>query len=374
MKDVFKRLTAEGVSVWLDDISRDRLDSGSLARLVETGRVTGVTSNPTIFEQALTSGSAYREQLAGLAGRGVHAEEAVRELTTHDIRWACDELAGVHRRTSGRDGLVSIEVDPRKARDTAATVAEARALWRAVDRPNLLIKIPATVESLPAVAACLAEGIGVNVTLIFSTDRYREVTEVFLDGMERARAAGLDVSRIASVASFFVSRLDTAVDGRLAAVSSPEARAMSGRSAVANARLAYQVYEESLASARWRALAAAGARPQRLLWASTGVKNPDYRDTLYVEELVAPDTVNTMPEATLNAVADHAEIYGDRVRRHYADSRRVLDYLPWFGISYDAVVSSLESAALDAFVGSWEALLETVQRELDAHRLVSAAR
>lgn len=357
-------LARHGVSVWLDDLSRDLVRSGDLARLVDRG-VVGVTSNPTIFAAALAKGSAYDEQIADLAARGADVEQAVTEITTTDVREACDVLAGTHAATDGQDGVVSLEVDPRLAHDTAGTVASARSLWATVDRPNLMIKIPATDAGLPAITSVLAEGISVNVTLIFGLDRYRRVVEAWLAGLEQARAAGRDLSRLSSVASFFVSRVDTLVDKRLDGLGSPEATALRGRAAVANARLAYQAYEEVLTSPRWQELAAAGARPQRPLWASTGVKDPAYPDTKYVVELVAPDTVNTMPAATLSAVEDHAELAGDTVRDTYGPAREVLDAVAGLGIGYDETIAQLEREGVDKFVASWDELLATVRGELD---------
>ena len=308
MADPLTDLSNKGVSIWLDDLSRQRLVTGSLADLVAQDHVVGVTTNPTIFAKAITGGGAYAEQLRDLWARGAVVGEALRGMTAFDVRWACDVLRPVYDATDGVDGRVSIEVDPRLAYDTEATIAEARFLWWLVDRPNLFIKIPAARQGLPAITACLAEGISINVTLIFSLVRYDAVIDAFLDGMERARQAGRDLSSMASVASFFVSRVDTEVDGRLDKIGTAAAAALRGRAAIANARLAYQHYERMLSSPRWAALAAAGARPQRPLWASTSVKDPAYPDTRYVTDLVAPGVVNTMPEATLRAVADHGEI------------------------------------------------------------------
>ncbi|HEY3688300.1 MAG TPA: transaldolase, partial [Streptosporangiaceae bacterium] len=329
------KLAAEGVAIWLDDISRERLVTGNLEELVRDLGVVGVTSNPTIFAKAMSKGDAYDEQIRDLATRGVDVGEAVRALTTYDIRWACDVLAPVHDATGGRDGRVSIEVDPRLARRTPETSAEARALWWMVDRPNLFIKIPATVEGLPAISQALAEGISVNVTLIFSLERYGQVIDAFFEGLERARAAGHDLSKIASVASFFVSRVDTEVDKRLEKIGGDDAntaQALRGKAGIANARLAYELYEQKFASDRWAALRAAGATVQRPLWASTGVKDPAYPDTMYVDDLIAPDTVNTMPEATLNALADHGEIRGNQIEGTYEDAQHVIDQLEELGI------------------------------------------
>ena len=362
---ILGELTAAGVSIWLDDISRERLRTGNLAELIRDWAVTGVTSNPTIFASAVAHGDAYDKQLADLAIRGVKLEEAARSIATYDIRWGCDVFRPVYDITDGVDGRVSIEVDPRIAKDTAKTIAEARALWWMVDRPNLYIKIPATVEGLPAITAALAEGISVNVTLIFSLDRYVDVMDGFLDGLERALEAGLPVHAITSVASFFVSRVDTEIDARLDKLGSPEAKRLRGDAAIANARLAYQRYEEVFTSPRWAVLAEAGARPQRPLWASTGVKDPAYDDTRYVIDLVAPGTVNTMPEGTLDAVADHGAFAGDTVRGHYPAARQVLDGLAALGVDYDEVVQVLEDEGVEKFEASWNELLGSVQRELE---------
>ena len=353
-------LSNAGVAVWLDDLSRERLRSGNLAELVRDRSVVGVTTNPSIFQKALSDGAAYDEQVRDLALRGCDVGEAVRSLTAFDVRWACDVLQPVHAQTDRLDGRVSIEVDPRIAHDTARTVAEAKALWWLVDRPNLYIKIPATQAGLPAITAVLAEGISVNVTLIFSLERYDAVMEAFLAGMEQAQANGHDLSAMGSVASFFVSRVDSEVDGRLGA-GSP----LRGQAAIANARLAYQHYEQVVAGERWKALADAGARPQRPLWASTGVKDPAYDDTRYVVELVAPGTVNTMPEATLQAMADHGVPRGDTVTGSYAAAQQVMDDLAAAGISYDEVVAQLEIEGVSKFEDAWNALIESVTDQLE---------
>jgi len=358
-------LSRRGVSVWLDDLSRQRLVTGSLAALVAHDHVVGVTTNPTIFAKAITGNdAAYAGQLHDLWVRGISVEEALRALTTHDVRWACDVLRPVYDTTDDVDGRASIEVDPRLAHDTEATIAEARALWWRVDRPNLFIKIPAARQGLPAIAACLAEGISVNVTLIFSLTRYDEVMNAFLDGLERARQAGHDLCSIASVASFFVSRVDTEVDARLDKIGTPRAAGLRGRAAIANARLAYRHYERMLASPRWAALAAAGARPQRPLWASTSVKDPAYPDTRYVTDLVAPGVVNTMPEATLRAVADHGRIPADSVRGHYQDALQVLSQLQELGVDYDDVTAALEEHGLELFDASWRELSDQLAAAL----------
>ncbi len=360
--DVLAQLTAAGVAVWLDDISRERLTTGNLEKLVRDFHVRGVTSNPTIFAHAISSGSSYAEQLADLAVRGVSVEEASRAITTYDIRWACDVLRPVYDETNGLDGRVSLEVDPRLARDTAKTIAEARALWWLVDRPNLFIKIPATEAGIPAISQCLSEGISINVTLIFSLQRYAEVIDAFMAGLENA--SGHDVSTIASVASFFVSRVDTEVDKRLEKIGTPEAQALRGKAAIANARLAYQLFEEKFAAERWSALSARGARVQRPLWASTSTKDPSFPDTMYVVDLVAPDTVNTMPEPTLHAVADHGQLRGDTVRGTYEDARQVFEQLEALGIGYDDVVDVLENEGVQKFEASWNELLETIKSEM----------
>jgi transaldolase len=364
--DTLAQLTDMGVAIWLDDISRDRLASGNLAALARDMHVRGVTSNPTIFAHALSSGSAYDEQVADLGVRGVSVDEAVRAITTYDIRWACDVLRPVYESTDGRDGRVSLEVDPRLAKDTARTIAEARALWWLVDRPNLFIKIPATVEGLPAITQCLSEGISVNVTLIFSLERYGQVIDAFLAGLEAA--SGRDVSSIASVASFFVSRVDTEVDNRLDKIGTPEANALRGKAALANARLAYELFEQRFAadSRRWAALHARGAHVQRPLWASTSTKDPAFSDTLYVTELAAPETVNTMPEATLHAMAEHGKLHGDAISGTYADSRHVFDQLEQLGVHYDDVVAVLEQEGVEKFAASWTTLLDTISNEMAA--------
>ncbi|RJQ75813.1 transaldolase [Pseudonocardiaceae bacterium YIM PH 21723] len=366
MSDQLKALTAAGVSLWLDDLSRDRLNSGNLADLIATKHIVGVTTNPTIFQGALSKGEAYDEQVRELAAQGADVEAVVRALTTTDVRNACDVFRPVHDRTNGVDGRVSIEVDPRLAADTAKTVAEAAELWKIVDRPNLLIKIPATREGLPAITATIAQGISVNVTLIFSVDRYREVIEAYIAGLEQAKANGHDLAGIHSVASFFVSRVDTEIDKRLDAIGTDEAAALRGQAAVANARVAYGAFEETFAGERWEGLAAAGANRQRPLWASTGVKNPDYSDTLYVDELVVADTVNTVPEKTLDAVADHGKISGDRVTGTATVAKGVFVELAAAGIDIDDVYQLLEREGVEKFEKSWTELLETVKQQLDA--------
>jgi transaldolase len=323
-----------------------------------------VTSNPTIFANALAKGDAYDEQIKDLAIRGVTVEEAARMITTYDIRWGADVLRKVYDSSAGVDGRVSIEVDPRLARETDKTVAEAKQLWWLVDRPNMYIKIPATAEGLPAITATLAEGISVNVTLIFSLDRYAEVIDAFMAGLEQAAANGHDISTIGSVASFFVSRVDTEVDKRLTKIGTPEALALKGKAAIANARLAYELYEQKLATDRWKALAAKGAKVQRPLWASTSTKDPSYPDTMYVVDLVTADTVNTMPEATLHATEDHGVLRGDTIHGTYEESRALFASLEALGIGYDDVVKVLEDEGVSKFEASWNEMLATIKNEL----------
>ncbi|WP_226346179.1 transaldolase [Agilicoccus flavus] len=357
-------LAEAGVSVWLDDLNRPMITEGKLQSLLDEKGVVGVTTNPTIFATALSEGEAYNDQVAELAKGGADVEEAVFAITTEDVRNACDVLRPVFDRTDGADGRVSIEVDPRMAKDTAATADMAKKLWTTVDRPNVMIKIPATVEGLPAIAEAISEGINVNVTLIFSLDRYRGVMNAYLTGLEQAREKGVDLSTIHSVASFFVSRVDGEIDKRLEKIGTPEALELRGKAGVANARLAYQAYEEVFSTPRWANLADDGAHKQRPLWASTGVKNPDYPDTMYVVDLVAPNTVNTMPGKTLDAVADHGQVRGDAVTGEYESAKAVLDDLERVGVSYGDVVEFLEKDGLDKFDKSWAELLETVQGEL----------
>lgn len=359
-------LSAAGVSVWLDDLSRDRLTSGNLQDLIDTRSVVGITTNPTIFQKALEKGHAYDAQLRELAARGADVDAVIRTVTTDDVRNACDVLKPAWEASDGVDGRVSIEVDPRLAHETDKTIAQATELWKIVDRPNLFIKIPATKAGLPAITAALAEGISVNVTLIFSVERHREVMDAYLAGLEGARAAGHDLSTIHSVASFFISRVDTEIDARLDKIGSAEALALRGKAGVANARLAYAAYQEVFGSDRFATLAADGARVQRPLWASTGVKNPDYPDTLYVTELVAPHTVNTMPEATLEAVADHGEIRGDTVSGTAGAAQDVFDRLSAIGIDLPDVFVVLENEGVEKFETSWGELFDATQAQLDS--------
>ncbi|MFC8454675.1 transaldolase [Kitasatospora sp. NPDC057223] len=370
MTDALKRLSDEGVAIWLDDLSRTRLNTGNLAELVQNKHVVGVTTNPTIFQKAIGgSDTSYDSQLRDLAVRKVTTDEAVRMITTSDVRDAADVLRPVYDASNGRDGRVSIEVDPRLAHETAATIAEAKQLWWLVDRPNVLIKIPATKAGLPAITEVIGRGISVNVTLIFSLERYRAVVDAYLAGLEHAKAKGLDLSAIESVASFFVSRVDTEIDKRLDKAGAKDLRS---KAALANARLAYQAYEEvfgsvdgsTAPSARWKALEAAGANPQRPLWASTGVKDPALPDTLYVTELVAPGTVNTMPEATLEATGDHGVVTAGTITANYADAKAVMDAIAAAGVDYDDVVQVLEDEGVSKFEQSWTELLDTVTASL----------
>jgi transaldolase len=361
-----KKLSDLGVSIWLDDLSRQRLTSGNLAGLMASHHVVGVTTNPTIFASALSDGDSYREQVVELARRAVPAEEAVVEITSDDVRDGCDLFMDVYTRTKGVDGRVSIEVSPLLAHDTPGTTAQAKDLYARVNRPNVYIKIPATKAGLPAITETLASGISVNVTLIFSIERYLEVMEAFLTGIEQAKDRGHDISTIHSVASFFVSRVDTAVDALLDAVGSDEATALRSTAAIANARLAYKEWQRVFSSERAQALIADGMNVQRPLWASTGVKDPALPPTLYVTELAAAQTVNTMPEATLFATADGAEVNGDRVTGMFDDAESVMAKIAALGISMDAVTQQLEDEGVEKFIASWHDLLGTVSDALDA--------
>jgi transaldolase len=366
MTDKLAELSAAGVAVWLDDLSRVRLTTGSLDKMRREQHVVGVTTNPSIFAKALSDADAYDAQLKDLATQGVTVEEAVRLMTGSDVRWACDVMKPAYDASSGVDGRVSIEVDPRSAHDTAKTNAEAKSLWWLVDRPNLYIKIPATKAGLPAITATLAEGISVNVTLIFSLERYGAVMEAFLAGLEQAKANGHDLTKIGSVASFFVSRVDTEVDKRLEKIGTEEAKALKSKAAVANAQLAYEAYTKVFATDRWQALADAGAHPQRPLWASTSTKSPDLPDTIYVEELIAPGTVNTMPESVIIAFEDHGTVRGDTVTGSYENARKVFADLGSVGVDLDDVVQVLEDEGVQKFEASWVELLDGVQKSLDA--------
>jgi transaldolase len=358
-------LSAAGVSVWLDDLSRDRLQSGNLQELIDTKSIVGVTTNPSIFQNAFAHGDSYDGQIAELAERGADVDATIRTITTDDVRNACDVLAPQWEASDGIDGRVSIEVDPRLANETEKTSAQAVELWKIVDRPNLLIKIPATKAGLPAITATLAEGISVNVTLIFSVERHREVIDAYLAGLEKAREAGHDLSKIHSVASFFVSRVDTEIDKRLEKIGSEEALALRGQAGVANARLAYVAYQEVFEGGqRFQGLQADGGRVQRPLWASTGVKNPDYSDTLYVTELVAPNTVNTMPEKTIDAVADHGNVTGDTITGTGAAAQEVFDKVSAVGVDLTDVFLVLENEGVEKFIASWTDLLNETQKQL----------
>lgn len=364
--DTLSQLSAHGVSLWLDDLSRDLIRSGRLADLIASRNIVGVTTNPTIFQGALADGAAYRDQLAALAASGASADDAVRDITTDDVRAAADILAPIYESTKGEDGRISLEVDPRLAHDTDATIAQAHELARLVDRPNVMIKIPATLAGLPAITAVIGAGISVNVTLIFSPERYAQVIDAYLAGLELAQARGIDVSTIRSVASFFISRVDTEVDQRLERIGTDDAAALLGRAAIANARLAYRLYEGTFAGERWAALAAAGAHKQRPLWASTGVKNPAYDPTRYVTELVAPGTVNTAPLATIDVVQQQGVVTGDTVTPNCDSAATDIEAITAAGVDFAEVFTLLEEQAVEKFEQSWSALLAEVQRNLTA--------
>lgn len=361
-----QQLSEAGVSIWLDDLSRSRITSGNLAELISTRDVTGVTTNPSIFQAAIGNAGddSYQSALAGLAAEGADADTAIFALTTDDVRSAADIFRPVFDATDGLDGRVSIEVSPDLAHDTGATVEEAKKLWATVDRPNALIKIPATKAGLPAITEVIAAGISVNVTLIFSLERYAAVIDAYLTGLERAREAGIDLSGIHSVASFFVSRVDTEVDKRLTAIGTEAALELKSLAGVANARLAYELFEKTFAEGRAQDLVSAGANVQRPLWASTGVKDPALPDTLYVTELVAPGTVNTMPEKTLEATFDHGVISGDTVTGAYAGAHDVFDRLAAVGVDLDDVTQLLEDEGVEKFIVSWHDLQATVTKAL----------
>ncbi|RYF19639.1 MAG: transaldolase [Oxalobacteraceae bacterium] len=368
MANALQQLADSGVAIWLDDLSRARIQSGELADMVEHGGVVGITTNPTIFAKAIGSGSGYEEQIHDLALRGTAVGETVRLLTAWDVRAACDMLRPTAVRNGGRDGRVSIEVDPRIAQDAARTAAEARGLWWLVDRPNLFIKIPATLAGLPAITETLAAGISVNVTLIFSVERYRVVVDAYLSGLEQRLASGGSLEGLESVASFFVSRIDVEIDRQLDAMTksgNDQAARLRGKAATANAQLAYEVYEATLASSRWQALQAKGGKMQRLLWASTGVKDKAYDDTRYVVDLAAPDTVNTMPAATLAAVADHGRPRGNAVAGTYDAARVVFEDLRRIGVDFAQVVDDLEQQGLASFAKSWDELIASVSEQLE---------
>ena len=358
-----EKLSAVGVSIWLDDLDRHRIESGNLQELIDTKHVVGVTTNPSIFEKALTSGVAeYSAQLAQLKGNDV--DTAVRALTVHDVTAACDIFMPVYNATGGVDGRVSLEVDPRLANDTNGTINQARELWQLVNRKNLMIKIPATDAGLPAITQVIGSGISVNVTLIFSVERYQQVMDAWLAGLELALQNGHDLSTIESVASFFVSRVDVLVDSLLDKQGTPDAQALRGKAAIANAQLAWAAYCDTVATERWLTLKAKNARPQRPLWASTGVKDPAYDDTRYVVELAAPGCVNTMPEGTLNAVADHGVPRGDTVSGTAVEAEKVWADLASLGINRDEVFEQLETEGVEKFIAAWNQLLTALASTL----------
>lgn len=351
-----------GTSTWLDDLSRERLDSGNLRELLDTKSIVGVTTNPAIFAAAMSSGTSYDSDIAALKEKSANADEAVYALAIDDVRDACDVFTEIYEKSGGRDGRVSIEVDPRISADAEATLEQARELWAKVERPNLMIKIPATDGSLPAISDALAEGISVNVTLIFSVERYAQVIAAYKEGIKRAAAAGKEVSRIHSVASFFVSRLDTEVDKRLELNGSDEALALRGKAGVANAQRAYALFHKEFKEGGEDL--PTGANPQRPLWASTGVKNPDYPATLYVSELAGPDTVNTMPEKTIDAVLEQGNLHGDTLSGSAEQAERVWSQLEAVGIDFADVFAVLEKEGVDKFVDAWEALLASMTDRL----------
>lgn len=359
MNENLKALSAAGVSIWLDDLSRERIDSGNLADLIKNHHVVGVTTNPTIFAQALAKGIGYSERITTLGSADV--SEVMWALMIDDVRDACDLLFDVYRESGGFDGRVSIEVDPTFAHDTQKTVVMAKELWAKVDRPNLLIKIPATEQGLAAVTECIANGISVNVTLIFGIDRYEKVIDAYWIGLEKAAENGIDLGGIHSVASFFVSRVDTDVDAQLSKLGRPE---LGGAAAVANARLAHETFVKMHDQDRWQNLAQRGANVQRPLWASTGVKNPNYPDTLYVSELVVANSVNTMPESTLLAFADHGPAPRDLVTGNYSDAKKLFAEIAAIGVSYSDLTERLEREGLQKFVESWTELQSTVGQAL----------
>lgn len=363
-----QELSDIGVSIWLDDLSRDRIQSGSLDSLIATRNVVGVTTNPTIFASALATGQTYGAQIAELAAAGATVTEAVFAATSDDVAAACDIFRPVYDRTHGQDGRVSIEVEPTLAFNAQATIAQAKELFARVGRDNVMIKIPATIEGLGAITAVLAEGISVNVTLIFSLERYADVIDAYLAGLEAAHANGHDLSTIHSVASFFVSRVDTEIDKRLVAIGSEDAIALKSKAGVANARLAYELFEQKFAGERATSLLSHGGHRQRPLWASTGVKDPALPDTLYVTELAVSDSVNTMPEKTLEATFDHAPVHGDAVRGNYDDARETLAAIEAHGISIVDVTTLLEREGVDKFIVSWNELLDIVTAAMKSSR------
>ena len=368
MTSPLAQLAANGVSIWLDDLSRSRIRSGALEQLISSRSVSGVTTNPTIFAGALAKGEAYAEQVAELAAKGVNTTDAIFEITTQDVAEACDIFAGVYAESNGFDGRVSIEVEPGLANDTEGTVKQAKELFAKVNRENVMIKIPATKPGLAAITAVIAEGISVNVTLIFSLQRYREVIAAYIAGIKLAKANGHDISKIHSVASFFVSRVDTEIDKRLGSIGTDDALALKSLAGIANARLAYELFETKFAEPRATKLLGAGANKQRPLWASTGVKDPALPDTLYVTELAAPDTVNTMPEKTLEATFDHAPVAGDAIAGSYSQARADLSRIESLGISIREVTELLEREGVDKFIVSWNELLDIVTAAMESDK------
>ena len=360
-----QKLSARGQSVWIDYLSRDLLETGELKRMIEEDAVVGVTSNPTIFQKALSQGDAYDEQLKMLEHEG-DAKEIFLHLAVRDVENALDLLAPVHERNA-QDGYVSIEVDPNLAYDTKATYDEAIRLHEWIRRPNLYVKIPGTEPGLKAIEDCIADGRSINVTLLFSLQMHKKSMEAYVRGLERFVEGGGDPGKVRSVASFFVSRVDTETDKRLEAIGSDEALALRGKLAVANARIAYQHYKQMFSGARWEALETKGALPQRCLWASTSTKNPEYRDVLYVEDLIGPHTVNTMPEETIKAFQDHGEVHGDTVEDDLDEARALLhEKLPAVGIDYDDVVATLEKEGVQKFSDSFKELLDGVRAKCEA--------
>ena len=352
-------LSNAGVSIWLDDLSRDRLESGSLAELIATSHVVGVTTNPSIFSAAIAGSDKYQADITAMAERGASIQEIVTQLTTDDVRHACDLFMETFTKTQGQDGRVSIEVDPELAYDTAATVSRGKELWKIVDRPNVLIKVPATIEGLPAIEELTADGISVNVTLIFSVERYRAVMDSYLRGLERRVAQNHSIAEINSVASFFISRIDTEIDRQLdlSHAGSP----LRGKAAIANARLAYRAFLDVVDSPRWAKLAARSANLQRPLWASTGVKDKAYDSTRYVVELVAAHCVNTMPESTLNEVRAHGHISGDTITTHITGAEVDLAALAEAGIDLSKVIRDLEDDGVAKFAKAWQELLVNLE-------------
>jgi transaldolase len=366
-----QRLAEFGQSVWIDYLARDLLDGGGLARLVAEDAVVGVTSNPTIFEHALSHGDAYDAQLRELLPRGLRGKELFLELACADVAAGCDLMRPVWEQTDGRDGYVSIEVDPNLAYDTHAQYEEAQRLHERIARPNLFVKIPATIPGLAAIEDSIAAGRSINITLIFSRERYAAVARAYLDGLTRFQAAGGDVSGVRSVASFFVSRVDTETDRRLDELAAP--KELQGKLGIANAKLAYAHYREvfSPQSQLWTDLTAAGAHPQRCLWASTSTKNPAYRDVLYVEELIGPETVNTMPEQTLLAFQDHGQV-AETLAQGVDDAKRLLERLAEVGVDYDDVVETLEAEGIEKFVGAFDKLLAGLEEKRERLTAVEA--